>query len=75
MGKMCRDLKKLNMTVDKETVSVHLKSAKNSLKEKDFEAYWNHLGQASALLGGGDSEELDDKILNKLNARLNGPGA
>jgi len=27
------------------------------------------------LMGGGDSEELDDEILNKLNARLNGPGA
>ena len=63
------------MAVDKETVSNHLKSAKNSLKEKDFGAYWNHLNQASALLGGGDSEELDDEILNKLNARLNGPGS
>ena len=63
------------MAVDKETVSNHLKLAKKSLKEKDFGAYWNHLNQASALLGGGDSEELDDEILNKLNARLNGPGA
>jgi hypothetical protein len=63
------------MAVDKETVGNHLKSAKKSLKEKDFGAYWNHLNQASALLGGGDSKELDDEILNKLNARLNGPGS
>lgn len=63
------------MSDNKKEVSDQLRLAKNSLKEKDFESYWNHLNQASALLGGGDSEELDDEILNKLNAKLEGPGS
>jgi hypothetical protein len=63
------------MAVDKGAVSNHLKSAKKSLKEKDFESYWSHLGKASASLGGTLSEERDNEIIDELNARLNGPGA